>query len=59
MQLSRRRLANLNRLWGVENSADELHRTIGGVAVDIHTDNPADEVNFLGDPSKENTDWYG
>ncbi|KAF1830675.1 cellobiose dehydrogenase-like protein [Decorospora gaudefroyi] len=46
-------------LWGVENSSDELHRTIDGVSVDIHIDNPADEVNFLGDPSKENTDWYG
>ncbi|KAI4959985.1 hypothetical protein J4E86_001604 [Alternaria arbusti] len=46
-------------LWGVENSSDELHRTINGVSVDIHTDNPADEINHLGDPSKENTDWYG
>jgi glucose/arabinose dehydrogenase len=36
-----------------------LHRTIGGVAVDIHTDNPADEMNYLGDPAEENTDWYG
>jgi glucose/arabinose dehydrogenase len=47
------------RLWGVENSSDELHRTIDGVSVDIHTDNPADEINYLGDPSQENTDWYG
>lgn len=46
-------------LWGVENSSDELHRTINGVPVDIHIDNPADEINYLGDPSKENTDWYG
>ncbi|CAN9316726.1 unnamed protein product [Alternaria alternata] len=46
-------------LWGVENSSDELHRTIDGVSVDIHTDNPADEINYLGDPSKENTNWYG
>jgi glucose/arabinose dehydrogenase len=46
-------------LWGVENSSDELHRTIDGVAVDIHIDNPADEINYLGDPAKENTDWYG
>lgn len=22
-------------------------------------DNPADEINFLGDPSKANKDWYG
>lgn len=47
------------RLWGVENSSDELHRTVGGISVDIHTDNPADEINYLGDPAKENTDWYG
>ncbi|KAH7357665.1 cellobiose dehydrogenase-like protein [Pyrenochaeta sp. MPI-SDFR-AT-0127] len=46
-------------LWGLENSSDEIHRTIGGVSVDIHTDNPADEINFLGDPTKENRDWYG
>lgn len=46
-------------LWGVENSSDELHRTINGVSVDIHTDNPADEINYLGDPSKENKNWYG
>jgi glucose/arabinose dehydrogenase len=29
------------------------------VSVDIHADNPADEINYLGDPSKENKDWYG
>ncbi|KAF2849063.1 iron reductase domain protein [Plenodomus tracheiphilus IPT5] len=46
-------------LWGVENSSDELHRTINGTSVDIHTDNPADEINYLGDPSIENTNWYG
>jgi glucose/arabinose dehydrogenase len=36
-----------------------LHRTISGVSIDIHTDNPADEINYLGDPSKPNTEWYG
>ncbi|PSN68664.1 cellobiose dehydrogenase-like protein [Corynespora cassiicola Philippines] len=46
-------------VWEVENSSDEIHRTIGSSSVDIHIDNPADEVNFLGDPSKENTRWYG
>jgi glucose/arabinose dehydrogenase len=46
-------------LWGVENSSDELHRIVNGISVDIHTDNPADEINYLGDPSKENTNWYG
>ncbi|KAH9876246.1 hypothetical protein J1614_004125, partial [Plenodomus biglobosus] len=46
-------------LWGVENSSDELHRTIDGISVDIHADNPADELNYLGDPSRENVNWYG
>lgn len=30
-----------------------------GNAIDIHLDNPADELNYIGDPSKENTQWYG
>lgn len=47
------------RVWGVENASDEIARTVNSKAVDIHTDNPADELNFLGDPSKENTQWYG
>ncbi|CAO2658574.1 Nn.00g062970.m01.CDS01 [Neocucurbitaria sp. VM-36] len=46
-------------LWGVENSSDEIYRTVDGVSVDIHADNPADEINYLGDPAKENTQWYG
>ncbi|KAF2018102.1 iron reductase domain protein [Aaosphaeria arxii CBS 175.79] len=46
-------------LWEVENASDEIHRTVGGTAIDIHIDNPADEINFIGDPSKENTQWYG
>jgi glucose/arabinose dehydrogenase len=49
----------VSRLWGVENASDEIHRTVNNKAVDIHTDNPADEINYLGDPSKENTQWYG
>jgi glucose/arabinose dehydrogenase len=32
---------------------------MNGTSVDIHTDNPADELNYLGDPSIVNTDWYG
>ncbi|EUC41100.1 hypothetical protein COCMIDRAFT_107087 [Bipolaris oryzae ATCC 44560] len=48
-----------SHLWGVENSADELRRTINGVSTDIHNDNPADELNYIGDPSRENKDWYG
>ncbi|KAF1993762.1 iron reductase domain protein [Amniculicola lignicola CBS 123094] len=46
-------------LWEIENSSDEIQRTINGQSVDIHMDNPADEINYLGDPSKANTKWYG
>lgn len=46
-------------LWGVENSSDEITRTIDGVSIDIHTDNPGDEINYLGDPAKENVEWFG
>ncbi|KAF2441767.1 iron reductase domain protein [Karstenula rhodostoma CBS 690.94] len=46
-------------LWEIENASDEIHRTIDGGSVDIHADNPADEINYIGDPSKENTKWYG
>lgn len=48
-------------VWGVENSGDQFQRTPlnGGSAYDIHNDNPADELNFLGDPSKPNNNWYG
>lgn len=48
-----------SNLWAVENSADELHRTIDGISTDIHNDNPADELNYIGDPSKANRNWYG
>ena len=35
------------RLWGVENSADNLRRSdLGG---DIHNENPAEELNLLVD----------
>lgn len=43
----------------MENSSDEIHRIIDGNSVDVHTDNPAEKLNYLGDPSKENTQWYG
>ncbi|KAI1073411.1 hypothetical protein F5B20DRAFT_597701 [Whalleya microplaca] len=46
-------------LWGVENSADELIRDVDGTSTDIHTDNPAEELNYLGDVSAPNNDWYG
>ncbi|KAG9253713.1 carbohydrate-binding cytochrome b562 [Emericellopsis atlantica] len=50
---------NNNMVWGVENSADEFSRTIDGEEYDIHENNPSDEVNFLGDPSVSNENWYG
>ncbi|KAI1759788.1 hypothetical protein GGR53DRAFT_526824 [Hypoxylon sp. FL1150] len=48
-----------NFLWGVENSADELNRTVNGISADIHEDNPAEELNFLGDVRIPNNEWYG
>ncbi|KAK9780212.1 hypothetical protein SCAR479_02849 [Seiridium cardinale] len=48
-----------NMLWGVENSADDLTRTANGVTTDVHMNNPAEELNFLGDVSKPNDKWYG
>ncbi|KAI8953048.1 soluble quino protein glucose dehydrogenase [Xylaria longipes] len=48
-----------NMLWGVENSADNLARTINGTTIDVHTDNPSEELNFLGDVTLPNDDWYG
>ena len=48
-----------NNLWGVENSADDLTRVANGQTVDVHIDNPAEELNFLGDVSVPNTKWYG
>ncbi|KAI0508837.1 soluble quino protein glucose dehydrogenase [Xylaria bambusicola] len=48
-----------NMLWGVENSADNLARTINGTTTDVHADNPAEELNYLGDVTVPNDDWYG
>ncbi|KAI1302705.1 soluble quino protein glucose dehydrogenase [Xylaria venustula] len=48
-----------NMLWGVENSADNLARNLNGTTIDIHTDNPSEELNFLGDVTLANEDWYG
>ncbi|GJC90695.1 cellobiose dehydrogenase [Colletotrichum liriopes] len=47
------------RIWGVENSGDDFARTVNGQSYDIHNDNPAEELNLLGDPSKPNEQWYG
>lgn len=31
----------------------------GSRSIDVHIDNPAEELNYLGDPSKPNEQWYG
>ncbi|KAF2471707.1 cellobiose dehydrogenase-like protein [Lindgomyces ingoldianus] len=46
-------------MWEIENGSDEINRTVTGKTWDIHDDNPAEEINYLGDPSKENKQWYG
>ncbi|KAK2054202.1 carbohydrate-binding cytochrome b562 [Colletotrichum caudatum] len=48
-----------NAVWGVENSGDDFSRTVNGQDYDIHNDNPAEELNFLGNPSEPNEQWYG
>ena len=43
----------------MENSGDRFTRTINGTETDIHIDNPADELNYLGDVTQPNNNWYG
>lgn len=45
--------------WGVENSADDHTRTVNGQRRDIHNNNPAEELNYLGDPATVRDAWYG
>jgi len=47
--------------WGVENSGDDFQRTDNGQSRDIHQNNPAEELNKLGNPldSKQRNIWYG
>ena len=47
------------RMWGVENSGDNFVRDISGKQTDIHIDNPAEKLNYIGDISKPNDQWYG
>ncbi|KAI8624327.1 soluble quino protein glucose dehydrogenase [Xylariaceae sp. FL1651] len=42
-------------VWGVENSGDDFKIN----NQDIHTDNPAEKLNNLGDPLKARNVWYG
>ncbi|KAI5919141.1 soluble quino protein glucose/sorbosone dehydrogenase [Camillea tinctor] len=46
-------------LWSVENSADNLNRSIKDTVTDIHENNPAEELNYLGDVTSPNDQWYG
>lgn len=39
--------ADGRHLWTVENSADQLNYTSGGNLVDIHKDNPSEELNVV------------
>ncbi|KAK4120984.1 soluble quino protein glucose dehydrogenase [Parathielavia appendiculata] len=45
--------------WGVENSGDDFARTENGQRRDIHQNNPAEELNNLGDPLTTRNAWYG
>ncbi|KAI1308861.1 hypothetical protein F5Y03DRAFT_404664 [Xylaria venustula] len=42
-------------VWGVENSGDDFRLN----NQDIHTDNPAEKLNNLGDPLTARNVWYG
>ncbi|RWA02990.1 hypothetical protein EKO27_g12115, partial [Xylaria grammica] len=42
-------------VWGVENSGDDFRLN----NQDIHTDNPAEKLNNLGDPLTARNNWYG
>ncbi|KAI1130965.1 soluble quino protein glucose/sorbosone dehydrogenase [Nemania abortiva] len=42
-------------VWGVENSGDDFRLN----NQDIHTDNPAEKLNNLGDPLVDRNNWYG
>ncbi|KAI1122926.1 soluble quino protein glucose dehydrogenase [Nemania abortiva] len=46
--------------WGAENSGDDFRRTVNGQATDVHIDNPAEELNYFGDPENPRTpNWFG
>ncbi|KAI2778750.1 soluble quino protein glucose dehydrogenase [Daldinia loculata] len=47
-------------VWGAENSGDDFSRTVNGQSSDIHIDNPAEELNYLGDPAAPlANNWFG
>ncbi|SPO04687.1 uncharacterized protein DNG_07372 [Cephalotrichum gorgonifer] len=43
------------KVWGVENSGDDITRD----GVNIHIDNPAEKLNFLGDPVADRDQFFG
>lgn len=43
----------------MENSADDLVRNVNDTSTDVHNDNPAEELNFLGNVTVANDKWYG
>ncbi|KZV93096.1 soluble quino protein glucose dehydrogenase [Exidia glandulosa HHB12029] len=48
------------RVYGVENSADNLVRVENGQTTDVHLDNPGEKLNFFGDANSiSGNRWYG
>jgi hypothetical protein len=43
----------------VENSTDEIKRTVNGQSKDIHNNNPGEKIHYMGDMTKPNYNWYG
>ncbi|KAH6903269.1 hypothetical protein BKA70DRAFT_1404253 [Coprinopsis sp. MPI-PUGE-AT-0042] len=46
-------------IFSIENSVDNAYRRVNGVERDIHTDNPAEKVYRLGNPSAPNGTFHG
>jgi TrAA12-like len=46
---------DFNRLWGVENSGDNFQRA----GKDIHQNNPAEKLNYIGDVVNPKGTWFG
>ncbi len=43
----------------MENSGYQFVRSLETAQADIHNDNPAEKLNYLGDVTKANNRWYG
>lgn len=46
------------RVWGVENSGDDLTRKVGTTSTDIHINNPAEELNYRASLSSPSPGTY-